>query len=250
VVKANEVLLDYLFSGQTHVLYAALKNWLAASRRYAAFVSANRDKVRKKIRLTHDPATAADLRWELEVAFLLHGDKRFTLVYEPYARGQPFGPDFCVAYTTSFAFNVEVTRVRVAVGDANASEGKPGEVRRLVETTSNKLYQLLPNAPNVVAIAAPGLISGESDFAAEIASLRRSVEQGDRATTTRHHVDNASHFFKAYERLSSVIVRGYTLNAEDTAAGAFLWLNPQARQPLPAKAVTALRRCFTDVELT
>ena len=69
-MKANDVLLDYLFDGQMHALRPALHKWLEASRRYAVFLAGNRDKIRKKIRLTHDAATAADLHWELEAAYL------------------------------------------------------------------------------------------------------------------------------------------------------------------------------------
>jgi hypothetical protein len=249
-MKANDALLDYLFDGQAQAraLRPALQNWLDASRRYAAFVSANRDKIRKKIRLMHNSATAADLRWELEAAFLLHADKRFTLDYEPYARGQPFGPDFRVTYTTSFAFNVEVTRVRIATSDANSGDGKSGEARRLVETVGNKLYQLLPNAPNVVAIAAPDVTTSGANFAAEMAILRRRAEQRD-TTMIRLGFGSASDFLRAYERLSLVIVRGYALEGEGAPAGAFLWRNPAARQPVPAKAITVLRNCFSILEV-
>jgi hypothetical protein len=246
-MKANDALLDYLFQGQPHVLRPALQEWFAASRRYAAFIAENRDKIRKKIRLKNDPATAADLRWELEAAFLLHADKRFTLDYEPYARGQPFGPDFRVAYTTSFAFNVEATRVRIATSDANSGDGKSGEARRLAETAGNKLYQLLPNVPNVVAIAAPDVTTSGANFAAEMAILRRRAEQRD-PTMIRLGFGSVSDFLKAYERLSLVIVRGYALEGEGAPAGAFLWRNFAARQPLPAKAVTVLRHCFAMSE--
>jgi hypothetical protein len=45
-------------------------------------------------------------------------------------------------------------------------------------------------------------------------------------------------FIKAYERLSAIIARSTDGKA------AFLWRNPSAKSPLPAKAITALRNCF------
>lgn len=243
-MTVNAALLDYLFDGQAHVLRPTLQRWLAASRRYAAFVAENRDKIRKKIGLTNDPATTADLRWELEVAYLLHADKRFTLAYEAYTREQSFGPDFRVTYTTSFSFNVEVTRVRIVTGDADVATRKQQEARRLVETTRNKLYQLMSNTPNVIAIAAPNLATSETGFAAEMAHVRRSAEKRDPAIIVRHRFDSASSFLKAHERLSLVIVRDYAPEGEGTPAGVFLWHNPAARQPVPVKAITALHHCF------
>ena len=97
---------------------------------------------------------------------------------------------------------MEVTRVRIASNDEDAAERRLNEARRLVETAGNKLNQLLPNAPNVVAIAAPNLVASEADFAAEMENLRRRAERSDSAAMTRHAFGNASNFLKSYERLS------------------------------------------------
>ncbi len=114
-MKTLDLLLDDLFDGRPHALRPAMDQWLSSSRRFAGFVENNRDKIRKKLRLKQALAEAADLQWELQVAFLLHNNKRFTVHYEAYTRAQPFGPDFRVQYTTSVDFNVEVTRMRSAI---------------------------------------------------------------------------------------------------------------------------------------
>ena len=142
-MKVNDALLDYLFEDQRHVLRPVIAQWFETSRRYVAFVTDNRDKIRKKLRLKQDPGALEDLRWELEAAYLLHLDKRFMVTYEPYTRGQPFGPDYTVTYTTSLSFDMEVTRVRIMGDDG---------VRRVIETIYGKLIQLSPNRSNVMVI--------------------------------------------------------------------------------------------------
>lgn len=238
-MQTTDTLLDTLLEGRPHALRSALQQWLGSSRRFAAFVETHRDKIRKKLRLAQDAGTAEDLRWELEVAYLLHEDKRFTVRYEAYSRAQPFGPDYRVDYTTSFAFNVEVTRVRSAVtSDENSGNRAEREARRLAETACNKLHQLMPGLPNVVVIGVQEMQVDEAGFAGEIASMRRGVERSDPAIMMRVGFKNSPAFIKAYERLSAVIAR----STDGTVA--FLWRNASAKAPLPAKAITALRGCF------
>lgn len=235
-MKTIDSLLDELFDGRPHALRPAFQQWLLSSRRFTAFVEDNRDKIRKKIRLKQAPAEAVDLQWELAVAFLLHNDKRFTVNYEAYSRAQPFGPDFRVSYTTSTDFNVEVTRVRSVI----AGDDPQQIARRLAETACNKLHQVMPNMPNVVAIGVPALANDEAGFAAAMAGIRRSVEQRDTILLARLGFDNTPAFIKAVERLSAVIV----CDAVSETPAAFLWQNPQAKLPLPAKVITAVRAAF------
>jgi hypothetical protein len=238
-MKSIIALLDELFDGRPYALRPALQQWLSTSRRFTAFVEGNRDKIRKKIRLARDAGAVDDLKWELEVAFLLHEDKRFTVSYEAYSRVQPFGPDFRVSYTTSFVFNVEVTRVRSAITEADAGNRAECEARRLAETAFNKLHQLMPGMPNVVAISVPAQEIDEAGFAAVMSAVRRDMEKGDPVIMMRTGFNSTPAFIKAYGRLSAVIARSMNGSA------AFLWRNPSARAPLPAKAITSLRHCFT-----
>lgn len=231
-----DLLLDDVFDGRPHALRPSMSQWLASSRRFAGFVEGNRDKIRKKLRLQQAPAEAADLQWELQVACLLHNDKRFTVHYEAYSRAQPFGPDFRVRYTTSMDFNVEVTRVRSAI----AGDDTQHEARRLAETTCNKLHQMMPNMPNMVAIGVPATASDEASFATVMMAIRRSAEQRDTIILSRLGFDSTPAFIKALERLSAVIV----CDAASETPAAFLWQNPNAKIPLPAKVITVLRACF------
>lgn len=236
-MKTIDALEDELFDGRPHVLRPALARRLASSRRFVAFVENNRDKIRKKIRLTREPAEAADLQWELEVAYRLHLDKRVTVGYETYSRARPFGPDFRVSYTTRVAFNVEVTRLRSAIPGADPDRA----ARRLAETACNKLHQVMPNMPNVIVIGLPEWATDEAGFAAAMAAVRRSAEKSDGVVLSRLGFDGTPAFIKSLERLSAVIVCDI---ARETPP-AFLWQNPQTKAPLPAKVITALQNCFT-----
>src|SRR5512143_1161428 len=80
-------LLDYLFNGQPHLLAAAMAAWLASSRRFAAFVTTYRTKIRKKLRATQEIESLLDLRLELETAYLLLQERTFSLEYEPQRGG-------------------------------------------------------------------------------------------------------------------------------------------------------------------
>ena len=106
-------LLTYLFDGQPHLLAAPLAAWLASSRRFTAFVTDFRTKIRKKLRATQELESLLDLRLELETAYLLLRERSFSVVYEPQRVGQLRGPDFAVTYTTSTLFMLEVTRLRL-----------------------------------------------------------------------------------------------------------------------------------------
>ena len=87
-------LLTYLFDGQPHLLAAPLAAWLASSRRFTAFVTDFRTKIRKKLRATQERESLLDLRLELETAYLLLRERSFSVVYEPQRVGHLLSP-FC-----------------------------------------------------------------------------------------------------------------------------------------------------------
>ena len=164
-------LLIYLFNGQSHLLATPMATWLASSRRFTAFVTTFRTKIRKKLRATQEIESLLDLRLELETAYLLLQERSLSLVYEPPPSGQLRGPDFAVTFTTSVLFMVEVTRLRMvqdstrdlaqAQGQAPPPHTAPirslvGE--RLADMVCSKLGQLLPQRRNIllVGVEAPG----------------------------------------------------------------------------------------------
>src|SRR6185437_7361327 len=104
----------YLFGGSQHRLQVQVGVWLTESPRFRAFVEAQRDKIRKKVRMAGDEEARRDLLGELGAAYYLLREKRFTLAYELFAANKMRGPDYVVTYTTKFSFTVEATRLRTA----------------------------------------------------------------------------------------------------------------------------------------
>src|SRR5229473_1096108 len=105
-------LLTYLFDGKSNPLAEPMAGWLASSRRFAAFATTFRDKIRKKVRTTQDQQSVLALQLELETAYLLLGERALNLVYEPEQSKGIRSPDFAVTFTTSLTFMLEVTRVQ------------------------------------------------------------------------------------------------------------------------------------------
>ena len=228
----HDEVFSYLLNGQPHPLAAPLAEWLASSRRFAAFANAFRDKIRKKLRAPHDEASLLDLRLELETAFLLLQERALSVEYEPLQPGGARAPDFAVSFTTSTTFMAEVTRLRAAP-DPNAAP--PAE--RLADTVAGKLGQLLPQRSNVLVVGVEGAAPPVGDLRAALARLLQRVEGGDEHVLRRYHARDRAEFFGRYRRLSEVLVRGLP-----GAAASFAWANPQAKYPLPAKARAALYR--------
>ena len=88
-----------------------LTAWLGSSPRFQAFATTYRGKIHKKVRHASDAEALRDVRTELLAAHRLLVDQRFTVEYETYGSGKT-GPDLTVAFRSSSAFNLEVTRLR------------------------------------------------------------------------------------------------------------------------------------------
>jgi hypothetical protein len=249
-------LLIYLFRGQPHLLDQSMRTWLVASRRFADFVTTFRSKIRKKLRVAQDPESLLDLRLELETAYLLLQERRLSLVYEPRQSGQSRCPDFAVTFTTSLTFMVEVTRQRANQKHAAAEASQqtaaapalsnaptsplPGE--RLSDTICSKLGQLLPQHSNVLIIGVEALHLTESDLHSAMLHTQQRAEGSDTTVWQRHRFRNRADFFRHYQRLSEVLVRE---SHGPTAGSLLVWVNPQAKHPLPGKVRTALYRSHT-----
>jgi hypothetical protein len=227
-------LLTYLFDGQSHVLSAPMRTWLE-SRRFTAFVSTFRDKIRKKLRVTQDRETLYDLRLELETAYLLLHEKTLSLAYEPEQSKQVRSPDFAVTYTTSLTFMVEVTRLREVPSSENDLV-LVGE--RLADAICSKLGQLLPQRSNVLVIGVDSLQLTQSDLQSLMLRIQQRAER-DALYWQRYGFRERADFFRHYQRLSEVLVRGSQLQADQPV---ITWVNPQAKHPLPSKVRTAIYR--------
>jgi hypothetical protein len=207
-----------------------LTTWLAASRRFRAFVEANRDKIRKKLRGASDSDARRDLRTELRVAQLLLTDRRIELAFEPYGSATG-GPDFAVTYRGHLAFNLEVTRRRVA----SRSAGDGGALLA-------KLRQLPPSAANVVLIAAEDERAEPLDISAAIRSLQARADAGDDRFFIERGLDGIRGFHQRYLRLGTVIAWFEDRHGEEAAA--IRWVNRSARIPVPEPAALAVLACL------
>jgi hypothetical protein len=222
-------LLDYLFDGRRPALYLELEGWLRGSRRFQAFVTTYRDKIRAKLRNARDEAGLQDLRAELETAALLLRDDRFALEYETYAASKQRGPDFTVTFRTHTPFNVEVRRVRGVELDDDA-EARAG---KLVTVLCDKVGQMPPSIINLLWLIVEADVT-EADVAQAAGTLRQLAERKVEAFFTRRGFESAADFLRQYSRLSGVVAR--------QPGEPVFWLNPLARHKAPPELVTALRR--------
>ena len=233
-------LLTYLFDGQPHILAEPMEAWLKSSRRFTAFVTDFRNKIRKKIRVTRDQETLYDLRLELETAYRLLQERTLSVVYEPDHSGPGRSPDFAVSYTSSLTFMIEVTRLRALVSPGN---GLPQQSERLGDAICSKLRQLLPQRGNVLIVGMDALTLTQSDLQSLMLRLQQRAERGDSTFWQRYGFRERAEFFQSYQRLSEILVRPSQFQANEQAV---IWINSQARHPLPSKVRTALYRSHSN----
>ena len=212
--KAEAELLEHILQGVRSPLRASLQSelarWLAERRRFAELLSANRDKVRKKLRAAPDDASLLDVRAELLVAALVCADRRFELGFEAYGSGKR-GPDFAVSFRDHQRFDLEITRLRRAPSDETGMDA-----RRVARAILAKLPQLTAGLPNVVAVAA--VVVPDPAVLGEALQILKG----------------GAH--RQYARLSAVAVV--------TEAGSLLALAPGARHALQREIAVALSRCL------
>lgn len=236
--------LNYLFDNNPHVLRVPLTTWMKDTPRFADFVALHQAKIRKKIKSIHTFESSQDLRAELETAYLLLQEKRFTLAYEPYNKEVGRGPDFAVTFRTRLIFNVEVTRMRHSMREPDESEpplfDPHYEGRRMAHSVSSKLSQMLPGMMNLLVIMADHHRIGELDVGQAMNQLKQRAEQKDPQLFRRHRFRGTADFFKYYQRLSGVLLRNP--GSDETGKSPILWLNNQTKHPLPAPVCTILQR--------
>ena len=199
------------------------------SRRFEAFVDAHLAKIRKKLRTNTHPDAIGDLRLELETAFLLLRSDALHLTYEPEHRQHGRSTDFAVRYTTSVTFMTEVTRLRPQT-TALRNE-------RFTSMLHDKLGQLQPQHGNLILVG----IETQQPTADELRNLalqaKQQIDRGDAEFVQRYGFTSRSALVKQYQRLSAVLIREIPLQAHEPVA---IWVNPEAKYPLPAKVLTAL----------
>ena len=232
---STDDLLAYLFDGQPHLLFQPMAIWLSASRRFVTFVTTFQDKIRKKLRTTQDQESLLDLQLELETAYLLLQERSLSVVYEPELSKRVRGPDFAVSFTTSLTFMLEVTRVQ--------ADPKSTVQARLADTISSKLGQLLPQHSNALLVGVEAMDVTSSEIRAALFSAQQRAERNDPTFLQRYGLRDRSDFFRHYQRLSEILIRGPHFEATKSIV---TWINPQAKHPLPSKVWTALYRSHTS----
>lgn len=240
----TDELLTYVFDGQSHPLAQPMATWLASSRRFTAFVTTFQDKIRKKLRATQDQESLLDLRLELETAYVLLQERPLSLVYEPEQPRHARGPDFAVTFTTSLTLMVEVTRLRAEAQEQTRATPAPNTVLtipligvRVADTICSKLGQLLPRRSNVLLVGVEALHLTHSDLSAAMLHIQQRAERNDSTFLQRYRFRDRADFFHHYQRLSEILVRGPHLQAAEPLV---VWVNPQAKYPLPSKVRTVL----------
>lgn len=218
--KAELELLRYVTDDRPGTLAKELAAWLDG-RRFAAFVSVNRDKVRKKIRSATDDDASAGVRAELMTAQLLLADRRFEITPEAYGSGKR-GPDLTMTFRSTYRFNIEVTQLRSA---------------RLPYVLLAKLRQLPAGIANVLIVVVPTPVSA-TEIATATRLLKTRAERSDDAFFAAYGLTGARSFYAHYRRLSAVCVM-------DTAnAAAAFWTNPEAKHSPSAETARALQTCL------
>ncbi|MEZ4515504.1 MAG: hypothetical protein R3C44_01240 [Chloroflexota bacterium] len=226
-------LLDYIFEGQQPPFYPEFEDWVRDSRRYRAFATTYRDKIRAKLRNIRDEDSLNDLRAELETAALLLRDKQFALEYEKHAAAKQRSPDFTVTYKTHTPFNVEVRRIRsLELGDDDGVAYSS----KLMTVLCDKVGQTAPGIINLLWLVADDRM-GEDDLLQAVTALRQLAERKDEEFFTRRGFKNSADFLKQYRQLSGIVI---PQSGED-----ILWLNPIARHAVPTGIVAALHRLDT-----
>ena len=220
-----ERLAQHLFDGfLADPLAEEAAGWLAGSNRFRAFVDANRDKIRKKLRGAADVEARRDVRAEIRVAHLLLADRRIELAFEAYGSTKR-GPDFTVTFRGERSFNLEVTRPR-----------REPDAAGFAGPLLAKIRQLPPSVPNGVLIAIEGGGADSVDIAAAARSLRDRADAKDEAFFATRGFKGTREFYERYLRLGTVLVWS---EAADGDARAATWTNRSARIALPERAVRA-----------
>lgn len=223
----SSALTTYLCESNAPMLRHFIEPWLGASPRFRAFAEAQRDKIRKKIRMQRDAESERDLLVELGVAYRLLAKKRFSLAYEVFTATKTRGPDYIVTYTTRFSFTVEVTRLRHACTFA-----------RWADVIALKLFQMPTGQPNVIVVATSAEQCPDFDLPGMLRELRALAERKDDAFFAQRGWPTARDFLRQFARLSALV----WWNGWDDAAGGrwLMWQNAQARHPLPNEAVAGI----------
>lgn len=241
MTRRVDALVAQLCGGDGHPLAPALRDWCLASRPFAGFAGAHASKLRKKLRRAAGEVGPgeldgglADVRAELAVAAWLLEGRQLTLVYEPPHPAGQRGPDFQAVFRGHSTLYVEVTRLRPAdPPDADLAALK------LARVLCDKVGQCRPGAVNLLVAVQPLESVGGEPLPAALAVINRSLQPGA-APSAGLPPERVRAFLRQRHQLSAVLLCSFTDTW--TPQTVRLWLNPQARHPLPPALVRDLGR--------
>ena len=226
-MKREQDLIDYLFAGGTESLSRELLSWMRASLRFTEFVEDYRDKIRKKIRTASEPEGLLDVRAELDIARGLLSDKRVKVNYELGASSKQRIPDFSITYRENLVFNIEVARMqrKATTGSENDLARKE---ERIVRTLLEKLGQMQPGIPNLLAIHTPEHVARSIDLGTLMQRVKIRADAKDPALYANSGYDGPASYYKDFLHLSGILL---------WAPGAQYWINKQARPAMDEKVL-------------
>jgi hypothetical protein len=232
----TDQLVAYIFGDSRHLLVGPFGQWVEDSSRFKAFAETYRDKIRKKVRLIQEDESRSDLLAELETAYLLLQDRRCTVEYEKYGIGQQRGPDFAVTFRTRTIFNVEVKRLRPARLEAGIEA--QNDPTRMINAICDKLGQMPAGMINVLVLVTEDEGYDGAGVSSMMKSLKLRAEQRDDAFFVRRRFTSYRDFLQQYLQLSGLLLRsGWQAGTGSPPA---LWLNPEARRPIPPEIALML----------
>jgi hypothetical protein len=79
----------------------------------------------------------------------------------------------------------------------------------------------------------------QEDIRAAILRMQQRAERNDPTFFQRYRFHDRAEFFRYYQRLSEILMRGTDLQKGESCIA---WVNPQAKVPLPSKVRTVLHR--------
>jgi hypothetical protein len=223
-------LIAYVSSGQANSLSSVLLGWMGSSSRFTAFVEIYRDKIRKKIRTTHDRESLLDLGGELEVAYRLLNDRRLDVAYEPYASAKRRSTDFAVTYRANLVFNIELARIRVEESGVDGID-LPRKEERLLHILLDKLGQMQPGMANLLVIQTQEELARSIDLGRLMQEVKARAEGKDANFYAASRYTGPAAFYKDFLHLSGILL---------WADGVQVWVNKQARPVLAKEALRSV----------
>ena len=110
---------------------------------------------------------------------------------------------------------------------------------RLADAICSKLGQLMPQRSNVLLVGMENMQLTDSGLRATMLRLQQRAEGDDLSFLQRYRLRDRADFFRQYQRLSEILLRG---SHSQTADSLIVWVNPQTKYPLPSKVRTTLYR--------